>query len=121
VETQPILHIVRLREWCQAAGSGAYAPASLAREGFIHCSFASQVTAVADANFPGVKGLALLVIDPQRLGAEVRLEGPGVHKFPHIYGALRPEAVVAVLPFEPGPDGRFELPVMLRRCLEALP
>ena len=42
--------------------------------------------------FPSRDGLALLEIDPGRLGAELRYE----NGYPHIYGPLNPDAVVAV-------------------------
>jgi uncharacterized protein (DUF952 family) len=51
------------------------------------------------------------VIDPTRVTAEIRYEGaPGGEQFPHLYGPLDPDAVTAVLPLEPGPDGRFRQP-----------
>ena len=72
-----------------------------------------QVAATGQRYYAGVSGLVLLWIDPTRLVHEVRWEdttGAG-ERFPHLYGPLELEAVTAVLPFEPGPDGRFCLPV----------
>ena len=53
--------------------------------------------------------LVLLVIDPVLLRAEVRYEDvPGAElPFPHLYGPLNVDAVIAARPFAPGPDGIF--------------
>jgi len=58
--------------------------------------------------FRGERGLLLLVIDPKRLSTEVRFEDPGVGEaYPHVYGPIPVQAVVAVRGLEPGPDGNF--------------
>jgi uncharacterized protein (DUF952 family) len=70
---------------------------------------------VADAFYRGIMGFVLLVIEPDRLTAELRdeaLEALG-EVFPHIYGPLNLDAVVEVLPFEPAKDGSFSLPAAL--------
>jgi len=111
-----ILHITSRTSWLAAQNSGSYAAEALASEGFIHCSTRDQVLRVANALFAGQRGLVLLVVDPRRLGPEVRWE-PGADRpeelFPHIYGPISLEAVVEVLDFEPGPDGSFVLPPSL--------
>ena len=109
-----ILHIVRREEWERARREGVYCPASLAREGFIHCSTPQQVLRVADASFRGMRGLVLLCIEPASVGAEIRPEGPAPDAlFPHIYGPLNLDAVARVLDFPPEPDGTFRLPPRL--------
>jgi uncharacterized protein (DUF952 family) len=81
--------------------------------GFIHLSAQHQVHLPANRLFAGRVDLLLLYLAPDRLGAPVRWE-PGVPSdpaamlFPHLYGALRVDAVVDVCPYVPGPDGRFE-------------
>jgi uncharacterized protein (DUF952 family) len=108
---QVILHIVARGEWERARREGVYRPASLAREGFIHCSAPAQVVRVANASFRGTKGLVLLCIDPAAVRAEIRREGPAPDAlFPHIYGPLNLDAVVRVLDFRAEPDGSFRLP-----------
>jgi uncharacterized protein (DUF952 family) len=108
-----ILHATTRSAWSTAQESGEYAAESLAREGFIHCSKVDQILRVADLVFAGHHGLVLLVIDPARLSSELRWE-PGVdlatELFPHIYGPINLDAVVDVIAFEPGPDGKFHLP-----------
>ena len=110
-----LLHIAERQAWDEAIQQGFYRPESLEKEGFIHCSLAGQVVAVADALYRGRSDLALLVIDPTRVPADVRFEDcyECGQEFPHIYGPLPAAAVTRVLDFEPGPDGRFSLPAEL--------
>ena len=56
--------------------------------------------------------LLLLWVDPSRLAAELRYERPepGAPEFPHLYGPLNLDAVVAVTPLEPWEPGGFSLP-----------
>lgn len=108
-----IFHIARQADWEAALTAGTYRQSTLGRtleqEGFIHCSERQQVAGVANAFYRDVDGLVLLVIDMDRVGAEVRYEavGGGTERFPHIYGPLNVDAVVAVHRFEPGRDGAF--------------
>ena len=118
-----IFHIARREAWAnrareasseEQAASGVYQPAMFAIEGFVHCSTGDQVIKVADARFHGQSGLVLLCIDTDKVIAEIRyenLEG-GRELFPHIYGELNTDAVVAVAEFEQGVDGYFALPAM---------
>ena len=122
--SEKILHATSRDSWSAALAGGEYRAESLAGEGFMHCSTAAQIIRVANMLFRGRRDLVLLVIDPQYLRAELKWEPPahpsGVEAppaddlFPHLYGPLNLEAVVGVLPFDPGPDGLFELPAELR-------
>ena len=112
-----IYHIAVRADWERALADGAYTRSTvdrtLAEEGFIHASQASQVARTANAYYRDVPGdLVLLVIDPGRLDAEVRYEDvPGADlPFPHIYGPLNTGAVLAAVPLAPGPDGTFVFP-----------
>lgn len=111
-----IYHITRRADWQAALTAGMYRASSLDSEGFIHCSTAAQVCAVADAFYTGQTDLVLLCIDPDRLAADLRWEPPappsaGIEgTFPHVYGPINLDAVSRVVDFPPGPDGRFALP-----------
>jgi uncharacterized protein (DUF952 family) len=109
-----IYHIATRDDWDQALADGEYTRstvnATLAEEGFIHASQAAQVTRTANKFYRDVPGeLLILVIDPGRLRAELRYEQvPGAElPFPHIYGPLNVDAVVATRPLAPAPDGTF--------------
>ena len=106
-----IYHIATAADWAQAVRDGAYTTStrdrSLAEEGFIHASTAGQVAGVANAFYRGVPDLVVLVIDPELVGASIRYELVAGSSYPHIYGPLNTDAVVGILPFEPGPDGEF--------------
>lgn len=95
-----LYHITTAQEWADARRAGAYTRStrgqSLADVGFIHCSYAHQVHGTAEALYRDVPELRVLVIDPDRLTAEVREEAG----FPHIYGALNLDAVVEVVALE---------------------
>jgi uncharacterized protein (DUF952 family) len=114
-----ILHLASNDAWLAAVNHGSYHADSLSTEGFIHCSKPSQIVDVADTFYRGQGGLVLLVIDPSKLAPELQWEPPAEPEptharegelFPHIYGPLNLDAVVKVLPFEPGADGTFSLP-----------
>ena len=96
-----ILHITTRAAWEAARASGRYAPPSLAAEGFIHFSDATQVARVAAARFAGVPDLVLLRVPVDRLDAPLRYEtsDAGAERFPHLYGPLDVDAVVRVVPF----------------------
>jgi uncharacterized protein (DUF952 family) len=105
-----IVHIAAQTDWMKAEGEGSYAPASLASEGFIHCSDPRQVVSVANRLFHGRTDLVLLHIETDRLLPAVRyenLEG-GSELFPHIYGRVNLAAVVGVTPFQPSSSGTFD-------------
>ena len=113
-----ILHIIPHAVWEQAQAAGVYRGDTLDAEGFIHFSTPAQAVMVANARFRGHPGLLLLVVDPAKLTSELRYEAPfeatspneAAQQFPHLYGPLNLDAVVNVVPFEPGDDGLFSLP-----------
>ena len=119
---QLITHIAERSEWETATELGQYRPASLAgKEGFIHASTAYQTLLPANLFYRGRRGLILLAIDQARLRSEIRWEEPQptVEAFPHIYGPVNVDAVVAAESFDPGTDGRFELPRAIRDLADA--
>jgi uncharacterized protein (DUF952 family) len=110
-----LYHITSAREAQHAAVTGEYTPRAYEAEGFIHCSHARQVLAVAHRRYRGQHDLVLLEIDRERLACPVvteNLEG-GAELFPHIYGRLPMSAVVAVHDFPCDADGGFRLPPAL--------
>lgn len=111
-----LFHIAEVAAWERAVPSGVYDRSthglSLQDVGFIHASFAWQVERVANFVYAtNVEPLVLLRIDPAALKSPVRVERPddASEGFPHIYGPLRLEAVVEVLPLERR-DGEYKLP-----------
>ncbi|KAA2257125.1 DUF952 domain-containing protein [Solihabitans fulvus] len=113
-----ILHFCPRSEWTAAVERGEYRHESLDHEGFVHCSDPGTVHLPATALFAGRTDLVLLVIDPAVLDLPVRWEaGEPAHPsgvwFPHVYGPIPVDAVVAVVDFPPSPDGGFVLPPAL--------
>lgn len=98
-------HLALASEWTEAEGSGSYRRSTrglgLDEVGFIHASFEHQLAATHVRFFADAPPLLRLEIDPARLTAPLVLESaPGGHElFPHLYGPLNLEAVVAVKPY----------------------
>lgn len=107
LQARQIVHICPSQDWVTAQANGEYKAASLASEGFIHCSRPDQVIAVANRYFQGNQDLLLLWIKPGRLCSELRFDPVGQDSFPHIYGPLNLNAVNAVRPLEADADGIF--------------
>jgi uncharacterized protein (DUF952 family) len=106
-----IWHLALATDWEAARTDGAYSVSTrgltLAKVGFIHCSYAHQVAGVAELFYADETApLALLGIDAERLadaGIEVRDEPgdpahPDGEHFPHIYGAIPVGAVTETHP-----------------------
>lgn len=89
-ERARLFHLVRPAEWrAQRDGAGRYAPPSLAREGFVHLSFAAQLAGTLDAHFAAPGALWLLELEPRRLADALVLErSRGGALFPHLRRAL---------------------------------
>ena len=109
-----ILHITQRQQWEEAKLSQAYRGDTLDTEGFIHCSTHRQLIKVANKFFFGQKELIILCIDADRVQSEVKYEEADGDSFPHIYGSLNVDAVIKVIEFESGENGKFELPGELR-------
>lgn len=86
------------------------APIDLA-DGYIHLSTADQLTETVDKHFSGQSDLWVAAIDLDALGGVVKWEeSRGGALFPHIYGAMPLETVIAYGPLERRDDGTVKLP-----------
>jgi uncharacterized protein (DUF952 family) len=90
-------------QWEAALADGVYrGSADDRRDGFIHLSAADQVEGTARKHFAHVPDLLILEVDAGVLGPALKWEpSRGGALFPHLYGDLPVEAVLAVSPFEP--------------------
>jgi uncharacterized protein (DUF952 family) len=98
--SEPIFHLAEPADW--ARSTDTFSPADAEEEGFIHCSTAEQLPAVARELYGDHNDLILLTIDPTFLDDETLvyedLYGLG-QDFPHVYGPLPTSAVVATGPY----------------------
>ncbi|MDY7106840.1 MAG: DUF952 domain-containing protein [Actinomycetota bacterium] len=109
---RPLLHITTRSAWGDARA--AYRAASLDDEGFIHCSWPHQVVATTERWYADADDLVLLVIQPDRVRPVLREEAStGGEPFPHVYGPVPVDAVIDVVDWRRGADGRYELPARL--------
>jgi uncharacterized protein (DUF952 family) len=104
-----IYHITSLTAWSKAQKEKLYVHESLAKEGFIHCSTGEQLEATANRYFKTEPSIVVLVIDPKKVTAEIKVEQSTYGWYPHIYGVLPIDAVIASREFERSEDGRFHL------------
>ncbi len=112
-----IYHVALAGDWDAAERAGSYRISTLGRsledEGFIHCSYASQVAGTANTFYASVtQPLVLLSVDTDLLPSEVIAEnaGGGIELFPHVYGPIPASAVVAVTELTRDAGGRIVVP-----------
>lgn len=92
-------------------GTFTGAPVDLT-DGYIHLSTADQLTETVDKHFAGRHDLHVAAVDLAANGDAVRWEpSRGGALFPHLYGPLLLETVVAYGPLERDDAGRVKLPV----------
>ena len=101
----PLHHLVADDEWRLAEAAGAYAPATLEREGFIHLSTSDQLPRTAERFYAGRTDLVVVTVHEDRLRAPLRYDPADGEEFPHLYGPLNLDAVIDVKPWGPArPD-----------------
>jgi len=110
-----IYKIVPAALWRDAEVAGVFrgAPVDLA-DGFIHFSTSEQVAETAAKHFAGQRDLLLVRVDTERFGDSLKWEtSRGGALFPHLYGPLPVDAVVAAEPLPLGDDGRHRFPALM--------
>ena len=120
--TEPIIHLASNDAWLAAVEAGRIPRGQFVHGGLHPLLDHSQIVDVANTFYHGQHGLVLLVLDPDKLDAELKWEPPAEPEptharegelFPHLYGPINLDAVTNVIPFEPDADGNFALPETL--------
>lgn len=102
-----IFKIMTEEQWhrLEAQGTFAGAPVDLA-DGYIHFSYADQVSETAMKHFGGQSGLRVVAVDTAMLGTALKAEpSRGGALFPHLYAPLPRDAVLWVSPLVWREDG----------------
>ncbi len=101
-------HLTPEAVWLRQAEAATYQPEPFAEEGFIHCTDGEEnLVRVANLFYQrDPRPHVVLVIDVERVTAPIRYEDPE-RIYPHLYGPLNREAVVAVRPITRRDDGTF--------------
>jgi uncharacterized protein (DUF952 family) len=115
-----IFHVATHADWSGALLDDGYRVSTLGKsldeEGYIHCSRYFQVDDILKRYYSDYDGrLTLLTINPLRLHAPWRLDVvPGEStSFPHVYGPINVDAVIAATPIVREDDGGFTFPWFL--------
>ena len=106
--SRPTFHLVPVEVWDAADATEPYVAASLASEGFIHCTDGRDaLLATAERHFrDDPRDYLVLTIDLARVGSPWRIDdAAGI--YPHVYGPIERSAVVAIATMERDPVGRF--------------
>jgi uncharacterized protein (DUF952 family) len=92
-----IYHIVLPEVWETAKDRPSYQAESLETEGFIHCSYESQLDGVISRYYSGTERITVLKLDTEKLRSKL-IEEPSTNGeiYPHLYGRLNLDAIVDV-------------------------
>jgi uncharacterized protein (DUF952 family) len=101
-------HLVPAEVWAGTDPEVPYESASLASEGFIHCTDGVEALGVTFDRFyaDDPRAFLALTLDLDTLDAPWRYDDPD-SPYPHIHGPIRRPAVLAVSRVERDPAGRF--------------
>jgi len=92
-----IYHLAHAECWNRQRHKAGYCPDAYEQDGFIHCCAREQLVGVASRYYKNSTDLILLLIDSERLSAELVYENTvgGEELFPHLYGPLNNDAIIA--------------------------
>jgi uncharacterized protein (DUF952 family) len=105
---RPTYHLVAADAWAAADPDQPYAAASLAVEGFIHCTDGMvEMVATANRHYRGdPRAFLVLTVDLEASGSPWRIEDErGI--YPHVFGTIDRAAVIRVVPAPRDPAGLF--------------
>lgn len=112
-----MFHLMTGAAWAGASASaetgGPLAGDQFERHGFVHCCFREQLREIATWWFDEDDELFALELEPTTLTAELRLEPSPSRWYPHVYGPLNAESVVAVHELVRASTGEVEVPPAL--------
>lgn len=92
-----IYHVTLPSNWERFQGRPSYQAESLYNEGFIHCSYLNQLPGVLKRYFANAKKVVILTIETEKLRSRlVEEKSTGGELFPHLYGRLNHNAIIAV-------------------------
>ncbi len=92
-----IYHIVTPEVWETFKDKENYHAASLATEGFIHCSFAEQLGGVLQRYYKDARKVLILTLDAEKLTSKpVNEPSTNNEIYPHIYGEINKSAIVDI-------------------------
>jgi len=109
-----IYHLVPKRYFERQDPGADYYPAPFEQDGFIHCTkTAAEMARVANRFYRAERGPHVyLYIDSRKVKAKIKYEDPD-NKYPHIYGGLNRDAIVATRPARKDAEGNFLPPEAL--------
>jgi uncharacterized protein (DUF952 family) len=101
-------HLMSEEVWAAVPDGADYAPASLATEGFVHCTDGVEgLRASGDRHYrDDPRPFLVATIDLDRLGDAWRYDD-AERRFPHIYRSIPRTAVIRVVPAPRAEDGSF--------------
>ena len=107
-EPRTTFHLAPRARWEGWAPDLPYESSSLVEERFIHCTDGvDNMVATANRFYRDDPGeFVVMTIDLERTGSPWRIDDPG-KPFPHIYGPIQREAILAVRPFQRDAEGAF--------------
>ena len=109
-EVDPYIYLLSSKQdYMDAIEKGDFRRESLEDEGFIHATPYSQLTRLANKYYQGVLDPHVLKIDKQLIKPKVKWEPAKGGLYPHIYGPLNSDAIVAIEPIFLNDSGEFNI------------
>ena len=101
-------HLTPAEWWAAADSTEPLGAPSLAAEGFIHCTDgAAAIVATANRHYrEDPRAFVILTVDLDRVASRWSIEDPG-QIYPHVFGPINRDAIVAVVPAPCDQDGEF--------------
>jgi len=101
-------HLVPVETWTSSDVGAPYEAASLALEGFVHCTDgATEMVATANRHYrDDPRPFLVLTVDLDATGSQWRIEDErGI--YPHVFGPIARAAILRVVPAPRAADGEF--------------